>query len=136
MKRRDFIALASYAANASSGKAIRRCAGVVLLSNDVMLTSHLERIGPLVLKHRLPAISPWPVAAKHALAAYRGVFAGGNPGRSAAAIVDKIFKGAKPGDLPFEQPMKFELVVNLKMANALGVSVPPAMLLQATRIIE
>ena len=57
-------------------------------------------------------------------------------GRQAARLADRIFKGARPGDVPVEQPTKFELVINVKSAKALGITVPPAMLLRADRLIQ
>ena len=87
------------------------------------------------MSHRAPVISGWPVFAQSgALCTYGPRLA--ESYRRLAAYVDRVLKGAKPSDLPIEQPTKFELVVNLKTAKALGLTVPPTVLAQADAVIE
>ena len=100
-----------------------------------MFRAHRARLVELAARHRLPGIYE-----------YRGFAdAGGLMSyginivevfRSAATYVDKILKGARPADLPVEQPTKFELVINMKTANALGLTIPPSLLLRADQVIE
>jgi ABC-type uncharacterized transport system substrate-binding protein len=111
--------------------------GAVLVRPDpLVLDPHLsEVVVPLALKHRLPAIYPWaPVAARGGLMAYstnlREIH------RRSAFYVDRILRGARPGDLPIEQPTRFELVLNLKTAKALGLTIPQSLLLRADQVIE
>jgi putative ABC transport system substrate-binding protein len=94
-----------------------------------------KRIIELAAKHRLPAIYEWPEQVEDGgLMAYGASLSGLS--RRIAAYVDRIFKGAKPGDLPVEQPSKFELVINLKTAKALGLTIPQSLLQRADRVIE
>jgi putative ABC transport system substrate-binding protein len=94
-----------------------------------------KRAVDLALKHRLPAVAATPgFAAAGGLLSYVGVFT--DLYREAAIYIDKILKGAKPGDLPVEQPTKFEMVVNMKTAKALGIKIPNSILVQATTVIE
>ena len=110
-------------------------AGGLIVARGPFLNSQVRLLAELSAKHRLPTIS--------GLSEY--VQAGGlisyGPSltdmfRRGATYVDKILKGAKPGDLPIEQPTKFELVVNLKTAKALGLTIPQSVLLRADRVIE
>ncbi len=93
------------------------------------------RIIELAARRRIPAVYEWPAMAKDGgLMAYGPTYAELN-GR-VAAFVDRILKGAKPGDLPIEQPPKFELVINLKTAKALGLTVPPSLLGRTDEVIQ
>jgi putative ABC transport system substrate-binding protein len=87
------------------------------------------------LKHRLPGIY-WvrDFVEEGGLMSYGVSF--GDVGRRAAYFVDRLLKGAKPADLPVEQPTRFELVINLKTAKALGLAIPPTLLHRADQIIE
>ena len=104
-------------------------------TDPLMLDSHPGQIVALALKHRLPAIYPWRAYAETGgLISY-----GPNTGdvhRRAATYVDKILKGAKPADLPVEQPTKFELIINLKTARALGLTIPPSVMIRADQVIQ
>jgi putative ABC transport system substrate-binding protein len=107
----------------------------LLVLGDPIFWYHRARIAELASKHRLPAIFG---QREHAQAG--GLMSYGanlrDNYRRAATFVDKILKGAKPADLPVEQPTKFELVVNLKTAKALGVTIPQSVLLRADEVIQ
>ncbi len=110
--------------------------GAVLILTDGMFSNHMIRIADLAMKSRLPAMGP-----RNMVDAGAGILMSYGPigpelFRRAATYVDKILRGAKPGDLPIEQPTKFELVINLKTAKALGLTIPPSLLLRADQVIE
>jgi len=110
-------------------------AGAVLVPDDPLSVNERTRIAELALKHRLPAVAGHPQIAE------AGVMMAYGPNRTdlyrrAASYVDRIFKGAKPADLPVEQPTKFELVINLKTAKALGLTIPQSLLVRADAIIQ
>jgi putative ABC transport system substrate-binding protein len=110
--------------------------GAILLISDAFSFVHRRRIVELSLAKRLPlvVVGPREYALVGALMSYgASVY---DLFRRAATYVDKIMKGAKPGDLPIEQPTKFDLVVNLKTAKALGVQIPDKMLAVADEVIE
>ena len=110
-------------------------AGALFVVASPGLSRDRRRILDLAAKHRLPAIYDWRENADEG-----GLMAYGSSNvalsRRVAEYVDKIFKGAKPADLPVEQPTKFELVINLKTAKALGLTVPPSLLQRADQVIE
>ena len=94
-----------------------------------------RQVAELAVKHRIPTIGTSKNGADSGfLMSYGADFAGLY--RRAATYVDKILKGTKPADLPVEQPTKFELVINLKTAKALGLTIPPSLLLRADQVIE
>ena len=109
-------------------------ADAIAVEDDAMLLAHAERIGEVARKYKLPTIGFLEYARAGGLLAYGVNFL--DLWRRAAAFVDRILKGAKPAHLPIEQPTKFELVINLKTAKALGLTIPPSLLLRADQVIE
>jgi putative tryptophan/tyrosine transport system substrate-binding protein len=108
--------------------------GLIVMPNRYTLASRGSII-ILAARHRLPAIYPYRVfAAEGGLISYG--FDPIDSWRGAATYVDRILRGEKPGELPVQAPTKFELVVNLKTARALGLSIPPAFPLRADEVIE
>jgi len=113
--------------------ASERVAGVLVLPS-VYSFVHRARLSALAARHRLPAMyAIREVVAAGGLMSYGPVI--GEQFRRAAAMIDRILKGTKPGDLPVEQPTTFELVVNLKVARSLGLEVPKTLLLRADEVI-
>jgi putative ABC transport system substrate-binding protein len=101
-----------------------------------LLMGHARRIAEVALQHGWPTIGPWrPFTQAGFLMSY-GAGALPTVARRAADYVDKILKGAKPADLPVEQPMRFDFVINLRTAEALGLTIPRHILLQATEVIQ
>ena len=110
-------------------------ARAVFVTTDPVLSSNRGRIMQLAASHRLPAIYEWPeIVEAGGLLSYGPTLAEINT--RVAAYVDKILKGAKPADLPVERPTRFELAVNLKTAAALGITIPPAVVARAQRVIR
>jgi putative ABC transport system substrate-binding protein len=113
----------------------RARAGALTVWTSPMFNTQRGRLVNLAAKHRLPAVYPWTeVGDAGGLMAYGANVA--DVFRRAATYVDRILKGAKPGDLPVEQPTKFELVINLKTAKALSLTIPQSLLLRADEIIR
>jgi putative tryptophan/tyrosine transport system substrate-binding protein len=115
--------------------AARSGSDAILASDDQLFTSERVRIINAAMRARLPVVS-----SLREFTDAGGLFTYGSSitdtSRRAAGYVDKILKGAKPGDLPIQQPTKFELIVNLKTANALQIELPPAILALADEVIE
>jgi putative tryptophan/tyrosine transport system substrate-binding protein len=109
--------------------------GGLIVLPDAFLNAHREAIASLAARYRLPAVYPW----REAVVA-GGLLSYGNDlsdnYRRAASYVDRILKGEKPGELPVQIPVKFELVINLKTAKALGLTVPQTLQVAADEVIE
>jgi putative ABC transport system substrate-binding protein len=111
-----------------------RAEGVLVLTGPV-INSQRKQIAELAVRNRLPAIFPNPVYVEAGgLMSYSANIV--DLYQRAATYVDKILKGTEPADLPVEQPTKFELVINLKTAKALGLKIPAHLLMEASRVIE
>ena len=118
--------IAAYAREPNSG---------LLVMPGSFMNVHSADIVSLAARHRLPAVYPFRYyPASGGLISYGPDTV--DPFRRAAAYVDRILKGDKPADLPVMQPTKFELVINLKTAKALGLDVPPSLLARADEVIE
>jgi putative ABC transport system substrate-binding protein len=113
----------------------RQGVGGLLVSFTPFLTTHHAQIASLAAKHRLPAI-----AHREGFVEQGGLMAYGwdraELWRGVASYLDRILHGTKPADLPVQRPTKYELVINLKTAQALGLTIPPSILIQATKVIR
>ena len=109
--------------------------GGVIVTSGPLAQGHSDLIVTLAARHRLPAISIGrQFVARGGLISYGTNLA--DQYRRAADYVDRILKGAKPADLPVQAPTKFDLVINITTAKALGLTVPPALLARADEVIE
>ena len=115
--------------------AIKGSANALILLGNPVASSHRPRITAGATKSRLAAIYPWPEFVEDGGLMTYGVNIT-DLFRRAATYVDKILKGAKPADLPVEQPIKFEFIINLKAAKQIGLTIPPNVLVRADRVIR
>jgi ABC-type uncharacterized transport system substrate-binding protein len=109
--------------------------GGIFAAPDVTISSLMKEVVALITRHRLPAIYSERFAIAHGGLAFYGVDRI-ELYRGAASYVDRILRGEKPGDLPYQQPTKYELVINRKAAAALGLEIPPRLLFTADEVIE
>jgi putative tryptophan/tyrosine transport system substrate-binding protein len=115
---------------------VRERAQGVLTTAESIFRVQRARVTELAARHRLPAIYPFSAIASESGGLMAYDVSEPDLHRRAAVFVDKILKGAKPADLPVEQPTKFELVINLKTAKALGLTIPPSLLGRADEVIQ
>ena len=109
--------------------------GGLLVASTPMTGLHRKEIADLAKANRLPAIALFRSQAEAGLMMTYGPSIAGEF-RSAARFVDKILRGAKPGDLPVEQPTKFELVINAATARTIGITIPQSLLLRADEVLQ
>jgi putative ABC transport system substrate-binding protein len=107
----------------------------LLVQVSPMFFAQRQRLAQLAAQHHVPTLYPWREFVEAGGLMSYGVNLASNL-RRAAIYVDRILKGANPADLPVEQPTKLELVINLKTAKALGLTIPRSLLLQADQVIE
>ena len=110
-------------------------ADALLVLGNPILNAHRKQIVDLAAKHRFPATYGRPEFVEAGGLLYYGTNYN-DLSRRAATFVDKILKGAKPADLPIEQPTKFEFIINLKAAQQIGLTIPPNVLARADRVIR
>jgi putative ABC transport system substrate-binding protein len=109
--------------------------GGIIVARGPFFNQQVRQIAELAVKNRIPTISGYPECVEAGgLISYASNST--DQWRRVAIFVDKILKGAKPADLPVEQPTKFELVINMKSAKALGLTIPQSVLIRADRVIE
>jgi putative ABC transport system substrate-binding protein len=114
---------------------VQRRMGALVTGTDVLFTTQYEQIAALASRYGVPTIFPWrEFVTVGGLASYGITHA--EPYRQVGRYVGRILKGEKPGDLPVQQPTKFELVVNIRTAKTLGLEVPPSILARADEVIE
>jgi putative ABC transport system substrate-binding protein len=106
----------------------------VMVGEDPLINTNATVVAALALTHRLPSSGFTNLADAGGLIGY-GADRAAVYGRS-AYFVDRVFKGAKPGDIPFERATKFELIINMKTAKALGLTIPPSVMVRADRVIQ
>jgi len=117
------------------GKFAGTAGGGVILMPDIFLSLHRDTIFALTNRNRMPTVSPLrSFAVAGSLVSYGSDF--DDLFVQAASYVDRILRGEKPGDLPVQEPTRYELVVNLKTAKAIGIAIPPALLATADEVIE